>query len=692
MRSTLTAAVLLTLAAIVPAQRTASPRSNILARARGTAVISMSSSYGGSWTAANLADGSTSTGWSSAKGAAFPHTVVFELPQPHAIISIAVDNTGDQEGSYPGISSRRVAVYGSSTSITAGFTQLSAFEARRGGRMEVTLGAPVTARWLKFVVSSNWGNAEYTEVMELEAYGEPVGPPQRVDVTVPDAALRGLTALRDSGYQAAVASWTIRSAKDPVKRQHLMQIMSSMFAQISPLAGAVRGYDIVRVEDESAQSKRIYALLVYERLPIYLMLHATSAGGLWEVHEVNLNFEGDLVFSKELLEGTPLPERDGQVPDVALRGLQALREGHDDVAVGMWTTTWPKEEVKRVRADLAKVPKALGRLNGYEVVRVFELTPHLRRIYARLDYEQGPLYLTVAAYRSGTPWQVPLGNLEFSSDAKRIFPPLLLATSGPSTPALLARALGVRNFAFLQMENGPERNPAPYKLGDRVVARYLVGGLTADATGRFHVQSTVTPFDPGGLPLYTPTKNDLVGSATDASPPGGRSWFDLPPYAPPGTYKLLIAIHDAVKNADAEFEQRFTVEGPKPEPFRQLEVRDFRLSLSKDGPAERHPVLQRGGTIYTAYQVGGMAFRGDRPDVHIALRLVGPDGKVLQDAPEQATIDEEELYHPLTFFASFSSSVNVSSDFAPGTYVFKYTLVDRVANKTANYEARFEVR
>src|SRR6266516_899451 len=265
MRSTLTAAVFLASAAIAPAQRTASPRSNILEPAHGTVLISVSSSYGGSWTAANLADGTTGSGWSSAQGAAFPHTVVFALQQPHAIARIAVDNTGDQEGSYPGISSRSVTVYGSNTSAAAGFTQLTAVEARRGGRTEVTLGAPATARWLKFVVSSNWGNAEYTEVMELEAYGEPLGPPQRVDVTVPDAALRGLTALRDSGYQAAVASWTIRSAKDPVKRQHLMQIMSSMFAQISPLAVAVRGYDIVRVEDESAQSKRIYALLVYER-------------------------------------------------------------------------------------------------------------------------------------------------------------------------------------------------------------------------------------------------------------------------------------------------------------------------------------------------------------------------------------------------------------------------------------------
>src|SRR5437879_8640609 len=126
MRSMLTTAVLLTLAAIAPAQRTASPRSNILERARGTAVISVSSSYGGNWTAANLADGSTSTGWSSAQGAAFPHTVVFALPQPYAVASIAVDNTGDQEGSYPGISSRRVTVYGSTTSAAAGFTQLTA--------------------------------------------------------------------------------------------------------------------------------------------------------------------------------------------------------------------------------------------------------------------------------------------------------------------------------------------------------------------------------------------------------------------------------------------------------------------------------------------------------------------------------------------------------------------------------------
>ena len=199
MRPTLTAAVLLTFATIAPAQRTASPRSNVLDLTHGTLVVSVSSSYGGGWAAANLADGSTGTGWSSAQRADFPHTVVFELQQQYAIAGIALDNTGDQEGGYPGISSRRVTVYSSTTSAATGFTQLTAFEAPRGGRMEVKIDAPVTARLLKFVVSSNWGNAEYTEIMEVEAYGQPVGPPPIVDVTGVYATTYGPMRIEEEG-------------------------------------------------------------------------------------------------------------------------------------------------------------------------------------------------------------------------------------------------------------------------------------------------------------------------------------------------------------------------------------------------------------------------------------------------------------------------------------------------------------
>ncbi len=157
-------------------------RTNILELASGGVVMSASSSYGGSWEASNLVDGSTRTGWCSAQGAALPHFVVIELPQPYAVSAVAVDATDDQEGGYPGISAKTVEVYGSSTSASAGFNRLATVTVPKAARGETPLAKPAAVQWLKFVVTANWGNEEYTEIMELEAYGAPVGAPPKVDV------------------------------------------------------------------------------------------------------------------------------------------------------------------------------------------------------------------------------------------------------------------------------------------------------------------------------------------------------------------------------------------------------------------------------------------------------------------------------------------------------------------------------
>ena len=62
------------------------------------------------------------------------------------------------------------------------------------------------------------------------------------------------------------------------------------------------------------------------------------------------------------------------------------------------------------------------------------------------------------------------------------------------------------------------------------------------------------------------------------------------------------------------------------------------------------------------------------------------------DQPEWGAVNEAYFYRPPTFSTTFYDSVMIPSDFAPGTYVLKYTLVDRVANQTLNHEAGFEVR
>jgi hypothetical protein len=69
MRFALTLTTLLTLVIGASGQATVSSRTNILELVNGGVVISASSTYGGNWSALNLADGSTRAGWCSAQRA-----------------------------------------------------------------------------------------------------------------------------------------------------------------------------------------------------------------------------------------------------------------------------------------------------------------------------------------------------------------------------------------------------------------------------------------------------------------------------------------------------------------------------------------------------------------------------------------------------------------------------------------------
>ncbi len=172
-----TAALLVGAAALAQGER-----ADILELVNGTVVAFASSEYGG-WEAKYLLDGLTKRGWCSEEGKPLPHAIVLELAQPYTVTGVAVDTTGDQEPGYPGISAKTVVVYGSTSSATGGFSELATVRVPKGGRGEATLAKPAVARWLKYEVSANWGNADYTEIMELEAYGTPFGPAPSVNVT-----------------------------------------------------------------------------------------------------------------------------------------------------------------------------------------------------------------------------------------------------------------------------------------------------------------------------------------------------------------------------------------------------------------------------------------------------------------------------------------------------------------------------
>ncbi|HEX5035610.1 MAG TPA: OmpA family protein [bacterium] len=177
------------LAAPVQAQPATQPaaveRSDLLDLANGAVVLSKSSEYGGAqWSALALLDGTGGLGWCSEDKAPFPHEIVIELARPASVDAVAFDQTGAQESGYAGISAKDIEVWASNASPSDGFAKVLQVQLPKGGKQEFKLAAPAPARWLKFVIRSNWGNANYTELMELEAYGQPLpGPVTQAPIT-----------------------------------------------------------------------------------------------------------------------------------------------------------------------------------------------------------------------------------------------------------------------------------------------------------------------------------------------------------------------------------------------------------------------------------------------------------------------------------------------------------------------------
>ena len=149
----------------------ADKQNDLLDLANGALLLTYSTQYSESWPALGLLAGGSKPGWASEGGQPFPHSFVIELDQRYQLNSFVIDNRGAQEASYPGISAKGFRLESSNRSATKGFELVLQAEAAQGDRKEFSLPKKADARWLKLTILSNYGDANYTEIMELEAYG-----------------------------------------------------------------------------------------------------------------------------------------------------------------------------------------------------------------------------------------------------------------------------------------------------------------------------------------------------------------------------------------------------------------------------------------------------------------------------------------------------------------------------------------
>ncbi len=164
-----------TLAAAPPLTAPAPERSNALAFENGAILLSDGGSYGSElsgWSAWHLTDGDEEQGWCSPEGKPTGLAFVWDLDTTWRLDTFAVSTKHLQEAGYPGISARTLELWAGDGST---FRKVGSFTIGKEERKEFPLPKGTSARQVKVVVAANHGNASFTEIAELELFGERTG-------------------------------------------------------------------------------------------------------------------------------------------------------------------------------------------------------------------------------------------------------------------------------------------------------------------------------------------------------------------------------------------------------------------------------------------------------------------------------------------------------------------------------------
>lgn len=160
--------------AMLPARADNPPQDvNLLSWGAGALVVQAPPSYAdsGAWSPESLLDELPETGWATKSGDLTPKVFVFEMADKSSVTSLGFDTAQVET---PARAAREVKVE-ISDSKDAGYAviaMLSLAQARDHQRFQ--LKTPATGRYVRMTVLSNFGDAQYSEIMNVMAFGKPL--------------------------------------------------------------------------------------------------------------------------------------------------------------------------------------------------------------------------------------------------------------------------------------------------------------------------------------------------------------------------------------------------------------------------------------------------------------------------------------------------------------------------------------
>jgi hypothetical protein len=259
-----------------------------------------------------------------------------------------------------------------------------------------------------------------------------------------------------------------------------------------------------------------------------------------------------------------------------------------------------------------------------------------------------------------------------------------------------AATLEVVRSAISDSEGGPP-NPASasYHPGDSLYFTGRISGYAKDDKEQVRLAYTVQAFDPHGVALNEPYKNNVNAEVA----PQDKEWLpkietaiSLPPLLFGGEYKIVVKVQDLIAKASAELEVPVRVRGREDiHPADSLSVQAFRFLRHEDDtrPAERAAYVP-GDHLWAKFDITGFHYGpGNRIDVSYVTSVLGPDGQTLWTQREPVG-EQSESFYPRAFVPA-EMSIELQPKIKPGAYTLVVQAKDAIGNQTSELREPFTI-
>lgn len=250
--------------------------------------------------------------------------------------------------------------------------------------------------------------------------------------------------------------------------------------------------------------------------------------------------------------------------------------------------------------------------------------------------------------------------------------------------------------AVVSQSEGGVPDPPGYSHipGETLFFTCRIANFTRSQELKIHIAYSVQTFDPKGIPLDPPYKNEIA----DQLGPQDKEWspkiqteISIPPLAPPGAYKVVVKAEDLLSHAKAQLEVPFEVRGHAVRQSDKLTVQNFRF-YHGEGDLQPMPaaVYHPGEGVWVKMDITGFGYGpNNKIDVSYQTSFLNATGKVLWTQPEPA-VEQTESFYPKPYIPA-EFGVTLDKNIRPGVYTIQVQVKDAVGNQTYEGKETFTV-